>query len=270
MSTYLFLWNPTKPDSWNDYNESIKEFKNKGQLTVKWYVGTNYKNIKAKDRVFFVKTGGNNQGVFASGYAASGARICKDNKSKHCIEIRIDALIEVKLDQDDGNNARLLSCAYLQGKYPLYHHWTPQASGTRINKYAVALEREWEFYCKKKKIKTHSNVYKKLAKEREYFEGGAKSIILTRYERNDAVRQVCLDYHGYSCKVCGFNFEKVYGEIGKEFIHVHHKNPISNNKKKKRITPISDLIPVCPNCHAMLHQEKPPLTIQKLKSILKK
>ena len=61
------------------------------------------------------------------------------------------------------------------------------------------------------------------------------------------------------------NFEKTYGERGKGFIHVHHLDPLGTRKKRKKIDPIKDLVPVCPNCHAMLHSTDPPLGIEELK-----
>jgi 5-methylcytosine-specific restriction protein A len=65
------------------------------------------------------------------------------------------------------------------------------------------------------------------------------------------------------------NFGDVYGEIGKGFIHIHHLIPISEIGTEYKINPITDLIPVCPNCHAMIHRTKQPLTIQELKSLIK-
>ena len=69
--------------------------------------------------------------------------------------------------------------------------------------------------------------------------------------------------------VCGFNFEDVYGDIGKEFIHVHHVKPLSEIGAKYEIDPIQDLCPICPNCHAMIHRENPSLTIDQLRRQLK-
>ena len=68
--------------------------------------------------------------------------------------------------------------------------------------------------------------------------------------------------------VCDFNFEKVYGSIGYQFIHVHHLNPMATNKQENKVNPIDDLRPVCPNCHSMLHKDNPPLTIEELKAKL--
>lgn len=86
------------------------------------------------------------------------------------------------------------------------------------------------------------------------YEGAKKTITVNAYERNPIARQKCIDYYGYNCIVCGINFEKVYGEIGKNFIHVHHIIPISEIDKNYKVNPKTDLIPVCPNCHAMLHR----------------
>ena len=62
--------------------------------------------------------------------------------------------------------------------------------------------------------------------------------------------------------------EKTYGEIGKNFIHIHHLVKISDIKEEYMIDPIEDLRPVCPNCHAMLHKKEPPFTIEELKGML--
>ena len=95
-----------------------------------------------------------------------------------------------------------------------------------------------------------------ISSEEFYKKGQYKEIKTNRYERNVKARQKCLDTHGYNCKVCDFNFQQVYGEIGKRFIHVHHIKPVSEIKGEYVIDPINDLVPVCPNCHAMLHSTK--------------
>jgi 5-methylcytosine-specific restriction enzyme A len=74
----------------------------------------------------------------------------------------------------------------------------------------------------------------------------------------------------YRCKACELNFVERYGEIGKDFIHVHHTKPISAIGKSYKIKPLNDLVPVCPNCHAMLHR-KPgnvPYTIAELRRMI--
>ena len=99
-------------------------------------------------------------------------------------------------------------------------------------------------------------------------EGGVKKVLVNRYERNPINRELCLAANGYTCKICGFNFEAQYGELGNRFIHVHHIVPVSSMTEKYTINPVTDLIPVCPNCHAMLHRKDPPMLPDELKNVL--
>jgi 5-methylcytosine-specific restriction enzyme A len=46
--------------------------------------------------------------------------------------------------------------------------------------------------------------------------------------------------------------------------------PLGEVGEAYRLDPIEDLRPVCPNCDAMLHQQKPALKIEKLKAIIRK
>ena len=101
-------------------------------------------------------------------------------------------------------------------------------------------------------------------------EGASKTITVNQYERNATARAKCLSHHGYKCSVCSFDFEEIYGDIGKKFIHVHHIIPISEIGREYELDPITDLIPICPNCHAMIHIAHPALSIKQLKTIIKK
>jgi 5-methylcytosine-specific restriction protein A len=89
----------------------------------------------------------------------------------------------------------------------------------------------------------------------EIFEGIKKQVSVNKYERSSIARAKCIEAHGHSCKICQFNFEEQYGNLGKEFIHVHHITPIHSIGKSYKIDYANDLIPVCPNCHAMLHRK---------------
>lgn len=98
------------------------------------------------------------------------------------------------------------------------------------------------------------------------FEGLKKAIFVNYYERNQVARAKCIEHYGVQCYVCCFDFERVYGDIGKGFIHVHHLTQLSDISQGYEVDPVSDLRPVCPNCHAMLHKRNPPYTIDELKS----
>lgn len=104
----------------------------------------------------------------------------------------------------------------------------------------------------------------------DLIEGAKKQVVVNAYERNSKARQKCIECHGTKCFICNFDFEKIYGEIGKDFIHVHHIKPLSEIKENYIIEPTKDLIPVCPNCHAMLHRKNPAIKIDDLKKLINK
>jgi len=108
-----------------------------------------------------------------------------------------------------------------------------------------------------------------LAPAEELIEGASKSVSVNSYERNPVARLQCMEHHGYTCKVCSFNFESIYGAIGKNYIHVHHLVPLSEIKGEYVVDPVNDLVPVCPNCHAMIHSTRPALDIDQLKKHLR-
>jgi 5-methylcytosine-specific restriction protein A len=100
-------------------------------------------------------------------------------------------------------------------------------------------------------------------------EGAKKLVAVNRYERDPRARQACLAHYGFDCSACGFNFEETYGDLGQDYIHVHHLIPIHTIGEEYEVDPIKDLRPVCPNCHAMLHRAEPCLTIESLRARLK-
>jgi 5-methylcytosine-specific restriction protein A len=100
-------------------------------------------------------------------------------------------------------------------------------------------------------------------------EGAAVTYYGRRYERDPINRKRAIEFHGLSCKVCGFNFEEVYGERGKDFIEVHHIKPLSTLEKEIVVDPEQDLVPVCANCHRMIHRRKDNiLTVDELKALI--
>ncbi len=113
--------------------------------------------------------------------------------------------------------------------------------------------------------------------EKSHPEGKERSVIQTVYERNPENRRICIEHYKeedddkrIKCQICGFDFEEVYCELGREFIEVHHKTPLSELQGEVSIRPIIDLIPVCSNCHRMLHRSKDNcLSVDDLKQLIK-
>ena len=100
-------------------------------------------------------------------------------------------------------------------------------------------------------------------------EGSVHRVWVNRYERDPKAREKCIEHHGTRCAVCEIDFERRYGDIGKGFIHVHHLRPLARLKSSYRLNPLKDLVPVCPNCHAMLHRRDPPYDIEQLRGRLR-
>ncbi|QBH97259.1 HNH endonuclease [Limnobaculum zhutongyuii] len=99
-------------------------------------------------------------------------------------------------------------------------------------------------------------------------EGAKMSIEVNRYERDRRNRAAALAIHGYTCSGCDLNMEEKYGNIAAGIIEVHHVKPISELGADYIIDPINDLIPLCPNCHAVVHKCSPPLSIIALRKNL--
>lgn len=105
-------------------------------------------------------------------------------------------------------------------------------------------------------------------------EGGKKIVKGTVYERSSKLRDYALKYFSeqgnLNCKCCNFNFEDFYGaDLGKGFIEIHHTKPIfkyANDDMERTLhEALQNLIPVCSNCHRMIHRNwSKPYEIQAL------
>jgi 5-methylcytosine-specific restriction enzyme A len=108
----------------------------------------------------------------------------------------------------------------------------------------------------------------KVESDAPMYEGLLKTVTLTFTERNPKARAACIAEHGCSCAVCEMNFEKTYGSVGKDYIQVHHIEPLAYANGMREVDPATDLIPICPNCHAMVHRTDPPISISGLRTLL--
>jgi len=100
-----------------------------------------------------------------------------------------------------------------------------------------------------------------------YSEGAVRQVLTNAYERDEKARRAAIKHHGCVCKVCAFDFEAAYGSISKNFIHVHQIVPLSSIGKEYVVNPKTELIPVCPNCHAMIHRKSPPFMVEEMRAI---
>lgn len=101
-----------------------------------------------------------------------------------------------------------------------------------------------------------------------YREGASTSVLVNRYERDLKARAACIAMYGSFCHACYFDFADTYGPEFAGFIHVHHLVPLSDVGENYEVNPETDLIPVCPNCHSLIHRRNPPYTIDEVQQML--
>lgn len=264
MNTYLCTWNPQRW-KWNDLDQAIESYKKNCFLDGRWSCG-NTKTIEPGDRIFLIKLGHENpNGIMASGFALSHVfedeHYSDEDRTAQYVKVRFDVVLH-------PYDEIILSKDLLKDKIPATS-WSPRASGVSINSEdSVKLENLWLSHLKDNEL-SPVILPEEIIGSAKYYEGAMRRIFVNAYERDPRARESCINVRGTNCCICGFNFESVYGEIGKKFIHVHHIKPISEIGKQYEINPSTDLIPVCPNCHAMLHiRSKEPLSIEALKIII--
>ena len=106
---------------------------------------------------------------------------------------------------------------------------------------------------------------------RELTEGEKRHVEYERAHRNPALRNACIKKYGYQCQCCGMDFVSLYGEeLGAGFIEVHHLKMISDFENQCPDDYLENLVPLCPNCHSMIHHGKNgPLTLAQLRAAYK-
>jgi 5-methylcytosine-specific restriction protein A len=275
MATYLLTWNPNKWH-WREMEADIRRCQRDGYLDDRWSCGRNNR-IEPNDRVFLLRQGREPRGIIGSGWATSHVfedRHWSDSRDTHhatarYINVRFDVLLNPDQTPQSVFRRDWLDSAPLNRV-----HWNTQMSGIIIpDDVASQLELEWaRFLASHSIIQQHTalqhNQIVEATNGHIYLEGLTRTVEVTRYERNAEARRTCLREYGLSCVVCEFNFQQVYGDLGVGFIHVHHLIPLSVIAEQYELKPLRDLRPVCANCHAMLHQRTPPITIEELRSVV--
>lgn len=99
-------------------------------------------------------------------------------------------------------------------------------------------------------------------------EGAKLRVEVNRYERSPVNRAACIDHYGLRCQCCKFDFLEFYGELGEGYVEVHHRTPVSQIGAGYLVDPVRDLVPLCGNCHSMVHRTDPPFPVEKLRVLI--
>jgi 5-methylcytosine-specific restriction protein A len=87
---------------------------------------------------------------------------------------------------------------------------------------------------------------------------------LTRQKKEQALKQT----GKLECEACNFVFEKKYGECGKGIIEGHHKHPLHALTPNTKTT-LDDLALLCSNCHTLIHAQRPWISLDQLKKLIR-
>jgi len=263
----ILLWNPDNWD-WPNFKELVAASLTGQPVNVGWKV-KNPHLVHVGMPVYIYRTGTKGRGFMASGSVVSPpyvtAHFQEEEKQQTSVDVILDTLIDPSSDIPmslDKLNEHLASVEQVSN----FLH-----SGVVLRAVAAdRLQSVWLSY-----VHTIRGVGPQLGSipdsDAEYFysEGALRQLSLNSHERSGPARERAIHIHGTDCCVCGMNFERMYGEIGKGFIHIHHLDPLANATEHRPVDPRKDLVPVCPNCHAMLHRgQSKPLAPDELKRIL--
>ena len=261
MNTYLFTWNPTVWD-WTHRQESIDQLYKTGSVVEEWNCSS-HKKVRQGDRAFLMQVGKAPKGIIGSAIITSNPYPSefRRGENKPVPRMRVKLEFDVLLDSE---KEPILTYNILKEGNLSTQNWFPQLSGISIHPELIEeLEAVWFEFLTTQNIA--QNPFTSTEQEYGYSEGAPNLVLVTKYERNPHARKKCLEHYGFSCSVCDINFQQVYGNIGKDFIHVHHLNPVSQIGKTYQVDPIRDLRPVCPNCHSMIHKRQNPYTLEEMK-----
>ena len=275
MASYLMTWVP----KWYgiDRLRSVEIARSLRGETIRWSTGKT-KRIVPGDRLFALAQGESARGIFGLGIAVSPVVAAPRKHRNREIDgedpaLYVDCRFEVLLDPIVEP---MLSLDLLR-KRVRGVNWQPRCSGFPIQTEAAAdqVTRAWKQHLGRI---TRSPAYFAedipLDLELATTEGNRQLIHHLRIERDPKVVARAKAFWSRTdlflrCSCCKFSFREAFGDRGGGFIEAHHRKPLGDLTGEERaMTKIEDLVPVCANCHRMLHR-LPSISVEGLATSLK-
>jgi 5-methylcytosine-specific restriction protein A len=259
MTAIILVWNPVRWNDW-DYDTLVEQVAETGQVRQRWSAGR-HRNVQPGDTAWLLLQGPNRHG---RGLIGHGTVTSETYEAPHYSDPAATMLyISVSFDALLPLGSQILMDVLTEA-VPGVQWGSARSSGRRLRAAAEKdLQRLWLDLGPKTGFDPLTLT------PGTYPEGSVARVEVNRYERSAEARRVCLAYHGTFCAACGFSFEIRYGEAGKDFIHVHHIVPVSQLGSGYELDPVTDLVPLCANCHAMAHQGvSTPRTVAELRRII--
>jgi 5-methylcytosine-specific restriction protein A len=260
-NAFILTWNPKVWD-WpaDDYLAEVAETEAGRSVRGQWSVGNRRQGIGPGDLAFLVRQNSDR------GIVAVGEFVSEIFEEAHFLDSGRTAAYATVEWSSIVLPADRLPIEVLLGEVPEVPWNNLMSSGIQVP--SGARERILELWNDRVEA-VHFRAPDEVIEAVEFIEGAVSVVRVNRYERDPHARRVCIDHWGTSCSACGFDFERVYGEIGKGYIHVHHLRELASIRGEYQVDPVEDLRPLCPNCHAMVHQERPAMKIQDLRRRLR-
>jgi 5-methylcytosine-specific restriction protein A len=270
MPTYLLTWNPKKWH-WADLADFIATVRENGEVQTNWSCGIT-RRIQPGDRVFLLRQGVEPKGIVGAGWAESEPY--EDEHWNGDAGGRPARYIDVTFTElFDAETEPILPRSALDDGALANVNWRTQSSGIRIPDEAAAeLEVLWSRFTGSRWTPmpdvSEALIPEEVEPGTSYAEGTVVQVLVNRYERDPRARRACIEHYGATCLICSFDFVEKFGEAAGGIIHVHHLVPLSTIGKTYNVDPIRDMIPVCPNCHAVIHSVTPPWTPEQMKELM--
>ncbi len=94
-------------------------------------------------------------------------------------------------------------------------------------------------------------------------------------EPDELMRDLSVEYEfpwgtkRYACEGGGFDFEAVYGAVGRGYIEAHHLTPLAESPEDTPVSlnPKTDFAVLCANCHRMMNRRDGPQSIDELRAL---
>jgi 5-methylcytosine-specific restriction protein A len=259
MTAIILAWDPDHSDGWN-HAAAVERVRETGQVLTSWAVDGPV-DVHAGDEAWLWLQGRRRgllgHGLVVSGEAPGAAQPAagERNMGSRRITVAFDALLR----SGDQILPGVLADA------------VPEVPWEDLAQPALALDPMLESRVRA--------VWRELGPAQapdpvhlvpgSYPEQAVSRVQANRFESNVEARRICVAHHGTSCAACGFSFESAYGETGTGFIQVHHLVPAGQIGNDYELDPVTDLVPLCPNCHAMAHLDvSTPRTVAELRQLI--
>lgn len=231
-------------------------------MTDRWSVG-NRTTLKVGSRFFLIRLGVEPKGLVGSGWTTSAPfaaphwdldKAAKGETTRYA-DLYFDALEEQPVIQ--MSELRQPPFANV--------HWSTQISGIQI---PALVAQDLESLWAQRISASVPGGREELSSPPLTVVNHSRQVYVNRYERSPQARALCLAHYGLKCRCCNALLEETYGDAARDLIHVHHLTPLSAIPDGAVIDPVTDLRPVCPNCHGVIHTKEPPYTIEEVRAML--